>query len=62
MYAASPGATIFCSPRSYTVSKEIEICCETLCERAVVEEYINFLEIEILDLKKYVAELEEAVQ
>lgn len=42
--------------------QQIEICCETLCERAVVEEYINFLEIEILDLKKYVAELEEAVQ
>jgi hypothetical protein len=40
----------------------ISICCKTLCQREVVEEYIQELEWEIADLKKYVAELEEAVQ
>jgi hypothetical protein len=42
--------------------QQISICCETLCDRAVVEEYIQELEWEIAELKKYVAELEEAVQ
>tara|TARA_B110000459_G_C16435411_1_gene413740 strand:+ start:291 stop:464 length:174 start_codon:yes stop_codon:yes gene_type:complete len=42
--------------------QQISICCETLCERAVVEEYMQELEWEIADLKKYIGELEEAVQ
>lgn len=49
--------------------QQLSICCETLCERAVVERYIEELEKEkfslygeIADLQKYVAELEEAVQ
>jgi hypothetical protein len=42
--------------------QQISICCKTLCEREIVEEYIQELEWEISDLKKYVAELEEAVQ
>ena len=42
--------------------QQISICCETLCERASVEEYIEWLECEIKDLRKYVEALEEAVQ
>ena len=42
--------------------QQLSICCETLCERAVVEEYVAKLECEIADLRKYVAALEEAVQ
>ena len=42
--------------------QQISICCESLCERAPVEEYIEWLECEIKDLRKYVEELEEAVQ
>mgnify|MGYP003665091825 CR=1 FL=1 len=42
--------------------QQISICCETLCERASVEEYIEWLELEIKDLRKYVEALEEAVQ
>ena len=42
--------------------QQISICCETLCERAPVEEYINWLECEIKDLRKYIEALEEAVQ
>jgi len=42
--------------------QQISICCKTLCEREIVEEYIQELEWEIADLKKYVVELEEAVQ
>jgi len=42
--------------------QQLSICCETLCERAVVERYVEELEGEIADLQKYVAELEEAVQ
>jgi hypothetical protein len=42
--------------------QQLSICCETLCERAVVEEYVAELECEIADLRKYVAALEEAVQ
>ena len=49
--------------------QQISICCKTLCEREIVEEYIEELEsaafwhkVEIADLKKYTAKLEEAVQ
>ena len=42
--------------------QHISICCKTLCEREIVEEYIEELECEIANLKKYVAELEEAIQ
>tara|TARA_B110000090_G_scaffold22608_1_gene22228 strand:- start:506 stop:718 length:213 start_codon:yes stop_codon:yes gene_type:complete len=35
--------------------QQISICCKTLCEREVVEAYIEELECEIADLKKYVA-------
>ena len=38
--------------------QHISICCKTLCEREIVEEYIEELECEIADLKKYVAALE----
>ena len=41
--------------------QHISICCKTLCEREIVEEYIEELECEIANLKKYVVELEEAV-
>ena len=49
-------------PLSVRAKQQISICCKTLCEREIVEEYIQELEWEIADLKKYVAELEEAVQ
>jgi hypothetical protein len=42
--------------------QHISICCKTLCEREIVEEYINELEVEIADMKKYIAALEEAIQ
>ena len=47
---------------SVRAKQQISICCKTLCEREIVEEYIQELESEIVDLKKYVAELEEAVR
>lgn len=41
---------------------ELSMCCQTICNSSVVKEYISDLENEILDLQKYIAELEEAVQ
>tara|TARA_B110000977_G_C10733362_1_gene359971 strand:+ start:330 stop:500 length:171 start_codon:yes stop_codon:yes gene_type:complete len=32
--------------------QQISICCESLCERAPVEEYINELEAKLLDTQK----------
>jgi len=49
-------------PLNIRAKQQISICCKTLCEREIVEEYIQELEWEITNLKKYVAELEEAVQ
>ena len=40
----------------------ISICCETLCERAVVEEYIQELESEIDDLKQRLSKCETLIE
>jgi len=42
--------------------QQISICCETLCDRETVIEYIDELKVEIADMKKYIAALEEAIQ
>ena len=43
-------------------NQQISICCQTLCDKYVVEEYINTLERELYDLRKYVLELEEEMK
>ena len=43
-------------------NQQISICCQSLCDKYVVVEYINTLERELYDLRKYVAELEDAIK
>ena len=43
-------------------NQQISICCQSLCDKYIVEEYINTLERELYDLRKYVDELEEDMQ
>ena len=43
-------------------NQQISICCETLCDKYVVQEYINTLELEVVTLRKYVLELEEEMK
>lgn len=38
----------------------IEICCETLCDKQIVQEYIKQLEQENEDLRKQVSNLMKA--
>ena len=39
--------------------QQIGICCETLCDKEVVEEYIKQLENTIVELQKNIVHLEE---
>ena len=38
--------------------QQIEICCETLCEKEVVQEYIKELEDLVVELKEKISQLE----
>jgi len=39
--------------------QQIDICCETLCEKAVVQEYIKELEDLVQKLKEKINQLED---
>ena len=39
--------------------QQIDICCETLCEKAVVQEYIKELEDLVQELKEKINQLED---
>ena len=39
--------------------QQISICCETLCEKEVVEEYIKELENKIVELEQKIKQLSE---
>ena len=39
--------------------QQIDICCETLCEKDVVQEYIKELEDLVLELKEKINQLED---
>jgi len=38
--------------------QQIDICCETLCEKEVVQEYIKELEDLVIQLKEKISQLE----
>jgi hypothetical protein len=38
--------------------QQIDICCETLCEKEVVQEYIKELEDLVVQLKEKISQLE----
>lgn len=39
--------------------QQIDICCETLCEKDVVQEYIKQLEDTVSELNKKIKQLED---
>ena len=39
--------------------QQIDICCETLCEKEVVQEYIKELEDKIVELEQKIKQLSE---
>ena len=39
--------------------QQIDICCETLCEKDVVQEYIKQLEDTVAELNKKIKQLED---
>ena len=39
--------------------QQIEICCETLCDKEVVQEYIKELEDLVLELQEKINQLED---
>ena len=38
---------------------QIALCCETLCEKSIVKEYILHLEDTIKEMQKYINEMNE---
>jgi hypothetical protein len=44
-------------PLNIRAKQQISICCKTLCEREVVEEYINKLEDRVKELEQMVENL-----